>query len=400
MLDSTYKQYFLPCPMCGYMQVLVFSRLKYEKDETGKRAVSVHYQCDSCGGKIEEHNKQFMLANGEWRDTIPGNINPKRIGFHINSLYSPLGWYSWQDAVNDWMDAQKSQEKLKVFINTVLAETWMQKGEVPDWENLYNRRISYPINNPKKQVCFLTVGVDVQRDRLELEIVGWCRDKTNYSIDYRILTGNTADKAVWNELAKVVTETWTREDGIIMPMYRMAVDTGYNTAEVYDFCRRFHPSQVVPVKGQDTQPVIISQPRAVDHKKSRSQRKHSLAGLTLYNVGVSILKQELYGWLKLKIEDGEVPPGYCFFPDAYDEHYFKMLTAEQLTKKLVKGYTKYEWEKIRERNEALDCRVYARAAAAIAGMDRWKPEHWDALADSYIRRTTTPIKEKRKSDFW
>ena len=31
---------------------------------------------------------------------------------------------------------------------------------------------------------------------------------------------------------------------------------------------------------------------------------------------------------------------------------------------------------MRERNEALDCYVYARAAAAAAGLDRFEDRHW------------------------
>ncbi|MCA1775015.1 MAG: phage terminase large subunit family protein, partial [Loktanella sp.] len=40
-----------------------------------------------------------------------------------------------------------------------------------------------------------------------------------------------------------------------------------------------------------------------------------------------------------------------------------------------------EWQKLRERNEALDCRVYARAAAWIAGADRWSDTRWTDLED-------------------
>ena len=50
--------------------------------------------------------------------------------------------------------------------------------------------------------------------------------------------------------------------------------------------------------------------------------------------------------------------------------------AFQLVTKLVKGYKRMEWQKMRERNEALDCRVYARAAATRVGIDRFQEKHW------------------------
>ena len=43
------------------------------------------------------------------------------------------------------------------------------------------------------------------------------------------------------------------------------------------------------------------------------------------------------------------------------------------------GFAHREWQKLRERNEALDCYVYARAAAAAAGLDRFEERHWREL---------------------
>ena len=54
--------------------------------------------------------------------------------------------------------------------------------------------------------------------------------------------------------------------------------------------------------------------------------------------------------------------------------------AEQLvTVKTKRGFARLEWQKLRERNEALDVRVYARAAAWIAGADRWSEARWADL---------------------
>jgi phage terminase large subunit GpA-like protein len=106
-------------------------------------------------------------------------------------------------------------------------------------------------------------------------------------------------------------------------------------------------------------------------------------------VATSMLKSELYGWLKLERpteESGDpFPPGYCHIPQM-DEEFFKQLTAEQLMTRIVKGYRKSEWEKIRERNEALDCRIYARAAAAQFGIDRFNQHHWQNLTSQVERR--------------
>lgn len=162
----------------------------------GRAPETAKYKCDHCGELIAERHKITMLANGEWVPAKPEKVNYDVIGFHINSLYSPYGWHSWEQIARDFIAAKENPSKLKVFVNTTLGQTWAEKGEAPPFKNLYNRREHYKTNHVPADVCFLTAGVDVQRDRLELEVVGWCADKRSYSIDYRVIEGDTAGTAV------------------------------------------------------------------------------------------------------------------------------------------------------------------------------------------------------------
>ena len=74
-----------------------------------------------------------------------------------------------------------------------------------------------------------------------------------------------------------------------------------------------------------------------------------------------------------------------------------MLTAEALKTKIIKGYRVSQFEKIRDRNEALDCRVYARAAAAIVGLDRLNDDGWEALKNDFdIAKRINKIQNKEK----
>ncbi|MGI8961146.1 MAG: terminase gpA endonuclease subunit [Bryobacteraceae bacterium] len=138
-------------------------------------------------------------------------------------------------------------------------------------------------------------------------------------------------------------------------------------------------SRVIAVKGADHGVAIIGLPTPVD---ITSAGKKARRAAKVWPVNVSALKSELYGWLKLDmptVERGEpFPPGYCHFPQLGEE-FFRQLTAEQLITRIVKGYRKSEWQKARERNEALDTRVYARAAASQFGMDRFQEQHWTEL---------------------
>ncbi len=395
--ETTDKRYFfVPCPHCGAEQTLTWDRITWEPDkpETAK------YKCVHCDELIEERHKTKMLAAGKWRATAPENSNPRRKGYHLNSLYSPFGWYSWREAVIDWLEAEKDVNKKKMFTNTVLGLCWADEGESPPWENIFNRREVYQIGKIPADVAFLTAGVDVQKDRIELELVGWCNGKRSYSIDYRVLLGRTEQKEVWDKLGAVLNEQFPRVDGAMMPVRMMAIDSGYNTSHVYEFCRRYDVGRCVPIKGQEAQAIMIAPPRSVDI--SRGGKK--IGRVKLWNVGVSLIKSELYSWLRLeKNEDGSAPDGYCHFPQ-YDPTYFRGLTAEQLEFKLIRGFRKYQWTKKYERNEPLDCRVYARAAASVFGMDRFTLETWQQVAGAY--NDTKSAKEEKKpklggkNSFW
>ncbi len=110
-------------------------------------------------------------------------------------------------------------------------------------------------------------------------------------------------------------------------------------------------------------------------------------GARLWTVAVATFKSETYRFLRHdrptdeEIEAGAAfPAGYRPSAARVDAEWVKQLVAEQLvTVKTKRGFTRLEWQKLRERNEALDCRVYARAAAWIAGADRWHERKWREL---------------------
>ncbi|MDP4201447.1 MAG: phage terminase large subunit family protein [Bacteroidota bacterium] len=356
------NHYEVPCPFCGAYQELLFENLVYEKNNP----YSAKMKCVACGELIDERYKPQMLPSYRWIPACPENKSDKLIGFQISSLYSPLGWFSWGDIAAQYEESLEDPSRIKVFVNTVLGLPYEESGEAPDWQALFNksRLENHNPNVVPWMVCFLTAGVDIQKDRIELEIVGWCADKQSYQIDYRVLLGNTTLPEVWDELAKVVDETFQREDGVEMTIQRMAVDTGYNTTEVHSFCRRFHNSRVIPIKGQDSLGLPVSPPRQIDYNKNGKK----IGRLKQWNVGVSLLKSEFYSWLLLEQKpEGGYPPCYCHFLQQ-DQRYFEGITAEQYISKTRK------WKKVYERNEPLDCRIYARAAANIVGLDRMKPE--------------------------
>ena len=112
-------------------------------------------------------------------------------------------------------------------------------------------------------------------------------------------------------------------------------------------------------------------------------------GARLWSMATATFKTETYRFLRLERPSDEDralgvldAPGTVHLPDWIDTEWLKQLVAEQLvTVRNKRGYAHPEWQKMRERNEALDCRVYARAAAWILGADRWDEATWRRLEE-------------------
>lgn len=365
------RQYHVPCPYCGAYQVFLWQGFKWEKH----RPETAYYQCGACGERIYEYAKTEMLAKGKWIAQNPKV--KKRAGFHLPAFYSPLGFYSWPQMIEDFLRKKDNPPEFKTFVNTVWAETWEERGEAPEWKRIYFRREEYERGKVPMAGLILVAGADVQKDRIEVEIVACGRGKESFSIDYRVLSGDTAARAVWEELDKLMNETFEHESGHHIPIRMCAVDAGYNTQHVYNWVRRYPATRVMAVKGFDSQATILGTARYADYTRDGVRFKR---GVKYWPIGVGVIKSELYGYLRLEKGRDDVcyPPGYCHFPE-YDEEYFKQLTAEHLF--IRAGIKRFEWKKVYERNEALDCRVYARAAATAVGLDRLTDKHWLTLED-------------------
>jgi phage terminase large subunit GpA-like protein len=86
-------------------------------------------------------------------------------------------------------------------------------------------------------------------------------------------------------------------------------------------------------------------------------------------------------------------------PEWVESEWLKQFVGEQLvTVKTKRGFARLEWQKLRERNEALDTRVYARAAAWIAGLDRLSEDRWaEAECEVSVERRPAP-RQRRAAD--
>ena len=337
--ESDQRRFFVPCPDCGEFQTIEWKRITWPEGDPDSAAMT----CEHCGVLIPETQKTNLLNNGEWRATGEG----RHTGFHLSSLYSPAGWYSWADAANDFLAAKRSGiEQLKTWINTVLGESFEEQGEQADPNELIMRREEYPDDLP---ILWRTVGVDVQKDRLELELVGWGEGEESWGLEYVILPGDTAQQPVWDSL----TETLAA-----MKPDAVAVDSGYNTQFVYSWVERKRYAWAIKGVAGAGLPLIEDLQRRIRRLRKKRQR-----AVTPEPIGVDQGKTIIYS----RIGISEPGPGFMHFPLSadYDDEYMAQLTAEKLVTRYHRGRPKQEWVQTRPRNEALDCRVYALAALRL-----------------------------------
>jgi len=345
--ESDKRKYFVPCPDCGEHQDLKWANVRW----TEAQPHTAEYTCEHCGSCWTDAKRFQAIRYGEWRATAEGD--GKTAGFHLSGLYSP--WTPLEDTVRDFLAAKRDPMRLKTWVNTFLGESWEEQGEQVDEHDLLDRREDWGGELPE-EALLLTAGIDVQDDRLEYEVVAWGRGEESWSIDYKAIYGDPSTAELWVRLDEELFRTYEHPTQGEMTLRSSCIDSGgHYTQQVYNYAKTRAGKRVFAIKGigGDAKP-IIGRPS-----------KNNIGKINLFPVGTDTAKELVHARLKM-LEPGE---GYCHFPLDRDEEYFRMLTAEKRITKYYRGRPKKEWVKVRTRNEALDCRVYATAALSLLNVN-------------------------------
>lgn len=349
-LRTDQRRYFVPCPYCDDMDWLRWERIRWE----GRDAETAHCVCLKCGGRAVERHKTRMLARGEWRATATENSSPLIRGYHLSGLYSPLGWRTWRECVQEFIDSLEDEEKRIVWVNSVLGEPYEEKGSKVDAPLLKARAEQYPCEVPRG-VGVLTCAVDGQGDRLEVLVCGWGEGEECWPVAWEALYGDPSQPEVWGKLHDFLQREYECASGGRARVKLCVIDSGGkegHSEQVYRFC--FGRAGVYPVKGGTAVGLpLTGRPSTTNAYKVK-----------LYVLCTDTGKTTLYSRLRQ-----ETPgPGYVHLPDWMDDEAFEQLVSERLVRKWVKGKgVKREWMKTRERNEWLDLMVYSMAAFKILG---------------------------------
>lgn len=412
--NGSQESFHQECPNCGKSKCLEWDDVHIPVDEeTGEMLPDdAHILCSGCGHAWSEGERIESIDKGYYVAKFPERKHHR--SFRVTSLSHP--WTPVPVLAREFVDAQGRPEMLKAFYNTRMARTWREKGDQPDWQRLYETRDTYEIGVVPKGGLRLYMGMDIQKNGAYYEVVSYGRKRRSWSIEAGFLEGNINDDDFREKIKSHWNRSWKNYRGIEMQPEIINVDTGYEAHAVYSLIRESGNDRVRAVKGDKEgrmrQPVGVPTVVDINYSGQRIAR-----GLMLYHVGSGMIKRETYSWLGLtKPTDekiaagGKWPTGFCHFPQ-YEEEFFKSLTGEQCILQVNKqGFEVYIWEKIRERNDFLDCRVYARAGSIMDQLDRFEDKEWLILEEKYdgpkidseTKSTDTVAKPpaRRKAEFW
>lgn len=386
------EEWNVQCPECGAWQIYSFRRVDL---------TTVSMACEKCGVLLPE--RAWKESNHKWIAKHPER--KKARSFRLNELASPF--VEWEEIIENFKEANEKlkrfhdPEDLKVFINTVLGETWEETAYVDnavDEDTLERRGEVYAADIPEG-VLLLTAAVDVQDNRFEVEIRGWSRGYETWGIYKTEIYGELITDEPWDRLEEYLNQTLYFEDGSELNIAGFAIDTGgHFTNKTYKWIKKMKAKgkKCYGVKGYSGKPDIplVYKKTIVDIKEERGGKQIVVDRTLIYILGVDSGKEDITNRLQIK-EAGE---GYCHFPSGdgrgYDEDYFKGLTSERQVNKKVNGIIKKVWvKKSGARNEPLDLFNYNYAVEELLRPD------WDKLEDKLKHGVNYMKKSKGRHTF-
>ena len=352
------RQFLVPCPACGFEHAYTWRQVRWTDDDP----TTARLHCPDCDYAIDDAERVALLARGRWSPTAPAHRERNLVSFHLWEAYSPFS--SLTDIVAGFLRARAAQKagdraEMHTWQNTTLGEPiapdageGVETHAVLARVEAYEAEVEVPLG-----ACCLTCGVDTQDDRLELLVVGWGPGEEAWLVDRRTLPGDTSQAEPWTALDAVLEQPYRHASGVALYVQASCLDSaGHRTTMVYDYAARQAARRVYAIIGRDGDRPIVSSPS--ERRWGRNERK-----VPLYTLGVDASKTLLMDRLKLTTPG----PGYIHLPQAEwcDDEFADQLTSERRVLRYTKGVPVHVWRKIRARNEALDCWVYAHAALRL-----------------------------------
>jgi phage terminase large subunit GpA-like protein len=369
--ESDQRHYYMPCPYCNELITFEKENFVFEYDEeTYELTSDVKYKCPKCGGLIEEHQKTWMMNWENGAKWIPHNEKASKRGYRLPSYYSPIGWLSWNAIFKEYLKALEQQEKfgideyMKVWENTRNAKVFEKAQKEAEYEKILELKVDINEGIVPDDTVYIVMSVDVQLDHFWYEVRALRYGNRKHVIRY----GRVEN---WSDLEDIFRTYYTDKDGNKYFVKVCAVDSGYNTDEVYEFCA-MNSDICIPIKGKDTMTNPWTSSPAMREKDGIS----IATGLKVYTINTDYFKDMLYNSitksLKVKENEGVIKGENTFTLHLQaDETFAKQYASEhKIVKVNKKGRETYVWEKVNPKadNHLWDCGVYNTFLGELLGI--------------------------------
>lgn len=415
--ESDQRRASVVCPHCSHrMFPMFFQHVQWDKDEKGVHLPkTARIYCEACGAAWSEGERLKALTTTRWHQTRPYDccgtrhnpldaygalwketgdslaalaqvwdwwedtdegryavyrarcpvcgkwpVDNTHAGFQAGKLFSPSQKDKPSDQARKWLDSKGDQDRELSWWNTQQGlphRPLASKALAVD--TLLARREVFSAEVPHG-VATITVGIDVQDYRIEIEVVGWGKDEESWSLDYHVIDGEFTDPAVQAQLDAYLKRLWKRADGRKFEVLAACIDSGgHHTQAVYNFAKGRLGRRIWAIKGASERD---GQRNPVWPTKKPNRR--TKASFRPVIIGGNAARDTIRSRLLLDVPAVGAPaPGYMHFPADRDVGYFQQLTADRLTLKEIGRRKVRIWETPKGKaNEAADCRVYAYAA--------------------------------------
>ena len=398
------------CPDCGHrMFPDFFAHVEWEggKDGEPHRPATARLYCEACGTGWSEGQRLRALASIRWHQTRAFDhcgerqqpleayksawtagyadalgaawtwsasprhavyratcahcgeqpVPTEHASFQAGKLYSPWPRDTPARIAAKWLAAQDDEDKKQAWWNTQAGWPYRRhQGREIKADALAARGEVWPAEVPDG-VAVVTVGIDTQDYRIEVETVGWGRNEESWSLDYEVIDGEFDQPATQAALDAYLKRIWHRADGRGFEVMAACIDSGgHHTEAVYQFAKARLGRKVWAIKGESARTGQRNPVWPVKRPSSRSKKSFRPV-----IIGINAAKD----FIRTALSRERPGPNYMHVPASRDIGWYTQLTAERSITKVVAGRKFRVWELPPGRaNEALDCRVYAYAALA------------------------------------
>jgi phage terminase large subunit GpA-like protein len=236
--EGTRHHWAWPCRSCADYFIPRFKQLRWPKTASPAQAKqAATLECPRCGAQHVETDKVWMNARGAM--VAPGQqVTLKDDAAHVtgapadsstlsmwtSGLCSPF--VTWGQRAETYLTALQSgdHDRIQTAMNAGFGECYAMtaSGDVPDWQEIMERRQPYRSGDVPAGGLRLVMGVDVQKFSLVYVIRAFGARGTSWLIENGHLYGPTEDDDVWSALADLML---TPVGG--MQIEKVFIDSGF-----------------------------------------------------------------------------------------------------------------------------------------------------------------------------